>query len=130
MQMGMSHLASRLAVAAALAFLQGCAASSVQDDWYPQPTHAALPPYHIEIAERDLPRACGDHPGMRLHGCAVRLAAEKVCLIYTAPRPAAWLMEHERKHCAGWDHGPAPDPQGRRAAAVSPLLAAETRHAH
>ena len=23
-------------------------------------------------------------------------------------RSLAWLLDHERKHCAGWDHGPTP----------------------
>ena len=54
----------------------------------------------------DLPRICGDHSGMRVYGCAFRVVEAKVCIIYTPPAPAAWLIEHERKHCAGWDHGP------------------------
>ena len=121
-------LARALAAAGLAALVQGCAGTVVQDDWHAQPTHAALPPYHVEVAEQDLPRTCGQHAGMRVHGCAVRLVAERVCLIYTGPRPAAWLMEHERKHCAGWDHGPAPVASGARVAAASPLPETEHRH--
>lgn len=120
------RLGRALAGLAIASLLQGCAGALVQEDWHPQPTHAALPPYHIELAERDLPRTCGQHAGLRVHGCAVRLVAERVCLIYTGPRPAAWLMEHERKHCAGWDHGPTPVDSGVRVAAAS----ADPHHEH
>lgn len=103
-----------------IGLLQGCAGAPVQADWLAQPTHPALPPYHIEVAAADLQRTCGRYPGMRMHGCAVRLVAENVCIIYTGPQPAAWLMEHERKHCAGWDHGPVE--VGTSVAAASPIV--------
>src|SRR5688572_1089356 len=96
------------ATVAAAALLQGCAGALVLDDWHPQPSHPALPDRHIEVPESDLARVCGNYPGMRLHGCAIRVVDARVCIIYTGPRPAAWLMDHERKHCAGWDHGPQP----------------------
>ena len=112
------------AIACAL-LLQGCAGALVQDDWHARPIHAALPAHLIEVAEADLPRICGDHPGMRLHGCAIRVFAAPVCLIYTGPQPAAWLIEHERKHCAGWDHGPQPGQVTSRVAATSPLPATD-----
>jgi hypothetical protein len=82
--------------------LSGCA--MVREDWLDHPTHPPLPPYHIEIAQADLERACGNYPGV--YGCAIRLPEDRACLIYTGPKPAPWLLEHERKHCAGWDHGP------------------------
>ena len=104
------------AIAAALA-LQGCAEAMVRADWQERPAYPALAPYHIEIASSELPRICGAHPGT-LHGCAIRVVDARVCLIYTGPRPAAWLMEHEHKHCAGWDHGPA-NVMPTRVAAVS-----------
>lgn len=108
----------RLAVAAVFAaVLPGCAAQLVQDDWHDQPSHPALPAKHIEVADKDLRRVCGNHPGMKLHGCAIRVVDARLCLIYTAPNPAPWLMEHERKHCAGWDHGPIQTVQTRVAAA-------------
>ena len=106
----------RLAIAAGSALLHGCAAQMVQDDWHEHPSHAPLPAKHIEVPEKDLPRLCGNYPGLRLHGCAIRLADARVCIIYTAANPAPWLMEHERKHCAGWDHGPANLAQTRVAA--------------
>ena len=93
------------AIAAVAMISGGCASALVQDDWHPQPTHPALVPVHVVVAESDLPRLCGAHPG-RLYGCALRVVDARACIIYTPPRPAAWLMEHERKHCAGWDHGP------------------------
>lgn len=100
--------------------LQGCAGALVQDDWLPQPTHPALRPHHVVVAAADLRRVCGSYPGMALYGCAVRAVADRVCIIYTGPQPAAWLLEHERKHCAGWDHGPYPVRNDVRVAAVGP----------
>lgn len=106
-----------LVLAASAILAQGCAAQLVQDDWHDHPSHPPLPAMHIEVAAKDLARVCGNHPGQRLHGCAIRVVDARVCLIYTPPQPAAWLMEHERKHCAGWDHGPANAAQTRVAAA-------------
>ena len=95
-----------IAVLASGLVLQGCGAAAVLDDWHAHPTHAPLPAKHIEVADSDLNRVCGIHAAGRLYGCAIRVVEARVCIIYTAPQPAAWVMEHERKHCAGWDHGP------------------------
>ena len=73
------------ATVAAAALLQGCAGALVQDDWHPQPSHPALPDRHIEVPESDLARVCGNYPGMRLHGCAIRVVDARVCIIYTGP---------------------------------------------
>ena len=109
----------RLALALVSILVQGCAAQLVQDDWHDHPSHAPLPAKHFEVSDSDLRRVCGEYPGRRLHGCAIRVADAAVCIIYTAPQPASWIMEHERKHCAGWDHGPK-IPAQTRVAAVSP----------
>lgn len=114
-----------LAAMACALVLQGCAGALVQDDWQARPIHPALPSHLIEVVEADLPRICGDHPGMMLHGCAIRVFDARVCLIYTGPQPAAWLIEHERKHCAGWDHGPQRARVETHVAATSPLAPAE-----
>ena len=87
--------------------LPGCAAM-IQQDWHDAPTHAALTPYHVEVPESDLRRVCQGHPAMRTYGCAFRHFADGLCIIYTGPKPAPWLIDHERKHCAGWDHGDTP----------------------
>jgi hypothetical protein len=55
----------------------------------------------------------------------MRVADANVCFIYTAPRPAAWLMAHERKHCAGWDHGPWPASAGTQVTAASAVSPAD-----
>ena len=93
------------AVLACALVASGCA-TVVQDDWQPQATHPPLPAKHIEVPEKDLRRACGIQAPGHLYGCAIRVAEARVCIIYTAPQPAAWVMEHEHRHCAGWDHGP------------------------
>ena len=89
---------------AAVLLLQGCGAMTVQDYWLPDATHAALRPFHIEVTDEQLSRACGDAPALKYYGCALRIPAERMCVIYTTPEPAAWVMDHERRHCAGWDH--------------------------
>jgi hypothetical protein len=91
-------------VVAALA-LPGCAAL-VDADWQDHPAYTPLPARHLIVADADIEAACGPHPGQYVYGCAVRLASENVCLIYSRADPADWIMEHERRHCEGWDHGP------------------------
>jgi hypothetical protein len=108
------RLALAMPVVAGLV-LQGCAAIGGAEDWHDQPTHPALPSMHFVVAASDLPGACGHPKGARLLGCAHRVYDPPVCLVYTAANPAPWVMEHELKHCAGYDHG-APT-RGSRAAA-------------
>ena len=84
--------------------LEGCAVAPVQSAWLAAPTHPELRPYHVEVSEEKLARTCGDAPGLRFYGCAVRIPEDELCIIYTRPGAAPWVMEHERKHCAGWDH--------------------------
>lgn len=38
------------------------------------------------------------------YGCAERDYLHETCWIYTEPDPPAWLVEHERRHCAGESH--------------------------
>ena len=85
--------------------LPGCAALA-QEQWQQKPSHPPMRPYHLIVPDADMEKACGSGPWHYVYGCAVRIASERVCLIYTRSEPAAWIMEHERKHCAGWDHGP------------------------
>ena len=100
--------------------LQGCGAAMVRDDWLPHPTHPALKPHHVEVAGADLQGVCGAYPGV-LYGCALRVPADGLCIIFTGPRPAAWVMAHERRHCDGWDHGPFPLHIDARVAAAERL---------
>ena len=93
------------ALLAALA-LSGCA-SMVRDDWQQHPSHAPLRPYRLEVSDRDIDSACGRPALGYVFGCVVRIPSERLCLIYTRAHAAAWIMEHERHHCDGWDHGPA-----------------------
>ncbi|HEX5129415.1 MAG TPA: hypothetical protein VFV90_06695 [Usitatibacter sp.] len=73
-------------------------------DWQPVATHQALPAMHFVVAEDDLSRVCKTNPNGVTYGCAIRVPQDNLCLIYTAKNPPQWLMEHERKHCEGWDH--------------------------
>jgi hypothetical protein len=92
-----------IAIAAAMG-LTGCASMGEPDDWSERPTHESLPAVFVEIAVADLPRTCGNYPGLTLHGCAKRDYVSRVCVIYTGPNPQPWLRTHELTHCAGYDH--------------------------
>ena len=92
----------------ALGALTGCGSLGVQSEWDARPSYPSLEPVYVEIPASELQRTCGRYPGMALYGCARRDFEMRACFIYTAPQPATWLLEHERKHCAGYDHGPPP----------------------
>ena len=102
----MSRLARAAIAACATIALHGCGLAPVQENWNARANLPALPVVYVEVARAQLAQECGNHPGMYLHGCARRDYAARVCTIVTGPRPEAWLLDHERKHCAGWDHGP------------------------
>jgi len=106
----MQRIRSTLASALLLALLPATASAflglGVRDDWQAVRAHEPMRPLHFVVPERDLPRICKTHPAAATYGCAVRDPASKVCLIYTAADPPQWLMEHELKHCDGYDHGP------------------------
>jgi hypothetical protein len=112
----------RAVIVAAALGLPGCAAL-VQDDWNEAPTHPPLPWRHFELPASDLARTCRIAANFRVYGCAYRVVDARICIIYTGPSPAAWVMEHERKHCAGWDHGPGPG--GTHVAAAHPQTPTE-----
>ena len=99
----MSNTVFALTCAAALT-IQGCAGVPVQTIWQEAPAHAPLRPFHIVLSQDDLTHACGNAPALKYYGCAVRVQDDRVCIIYTAAKPAGWVMDHEHRHCAGWDH--------------------------
>jgi hypothetical protein len=96
--------------AAALLLLSGCGtmapqgSTTVHQEWDAAPVLPPLAPRYVEVAAVELPALCGDYPKMLLYGCAKRDYAKRECVIYTAPKPEQWLLDHERKHCAGYDH--------------------------
>ena len=108
----MKRVKSILASLALFAILPGTASAflglGVQDDWQATRTHGPLRTMHFVVPAKDLPRICHTHPAAATYGCAVRDRVADICLIYTAANPPQWLMEHERKHCDGWDHGATP----------------------
>ena len=88
----------------AAAAVGGCAGLSVEADWNAVAYLPPLPPSFVEVAPSELPGICRSQPAMLVYGCAKRDYAARTCVIYTGPKPQAWLLDHERKHCAGWDH--------------------------
>jgi hypothetical protein len=123
----MKRISSALAVLALGMALPGTATAffglGVASDWQATPAHKPLPAMHFVVPEGDLARVCGTHPGAVTYGCALRVPEAHVCLVYTANDPPRWLMEHERKHCAGWDHGPRVHADTLVAAAFPPTPA-------
>jgi hypothetical protein len=87
--------------------LCACTQLFVRADWDAQPRWKPLKPVLFEVRPSQLAENCGIalEPAQVLYGCARRDYWIGACLIFTAPHPEAWLLEHERKHCAGWDHG-------------------------
>ena len=92
---------------AALVPACGCTQLFVRADWNEAPTWAPLQPVYFEVSPSELYANCriSVAPGFTLYGCARRDYWIGACLIFTPPNPEPWLLEHERKHCAGWDHG-------------------------
>jgi len=96
-------LLSPLAVAVALT-ASACTHMPVYEEWEASPSHAALPPAYFVVDSDGINRNCGSPPGQYVYGCASRDYGRRSCLVYTRANPASWLVEHEKKHCDGWDH--------------------------
>jgi len=99
------------------AIATGCANLGTQHEWEPKATVPALPVAYLEVPSAELPRHCGLYASGTLYGCAKRDFKQRTCTIVTGPQPAVWLLDHERKHCEGFDHGPS-TPVGARTAAL------------
>lgn len=95
-------VALALATLALGGFLAGCAETG-----YWRRTHSAMPAVHIEVPADQLQVLCRALDKGRFanyHGCAARDLRAGVCWMYTEPNTAAWIVEHERRHCEGWSH--------------------------
>jgi len=115
-------MSARLLFAGMLASLATGCATTVREDWESQASLPPLPTAYLVVKAGELAAYCGNYPGATLHGCARRDYAARKCTIVTGPQPAAWLLDHERKHCAGYDHSPAYGTQNTsRTAALSHL---------
>lgn len=86
--------------------LSGCAALNGGLDayaWRPSPTWPALRPVWVVVGQEGLRARCGSGKA----ACVKRDLEIRVCFIYAersrieTPR---WLVEHEWKHCEGYDH--------------------------
>lgn len=95
---------SSIALLAFSLLAAGCSALPVDESWEGTPTHKPLPAVFIEVDSDGIARYCGDRPGTYVHGCARRDYESRACFVFTRAKPQPWLVEHEKKHCAGWDH--------------------------
>jgi hypothetical protein len=57
----------------------------------------------IEHQVTDIRAHCGAYALIPI-ACAEFHFAKNECHIYTKPDAPAWVLEHERAHCAGFDH--------------------------
>ncbi|HUQ26957.1 MAG TPA: hypothetical protein VM051_00095 [Usitatibacter sp.] len=81
-----------------------CAQLPTADHWEEAPSHKALPAVYIEVDAAGIARYCGKDPALYIHGCAHRDFESRACFVFTRARPQQWLLEHEKKHCDGYDH--------------------------
>lgn len=95
-------------VMAASVLLGACAHLVAEEEWEPQASHPPLPATFVVADAATIAQQCGDPPGIYLHGCAQRDFEKLSCTVYTRAGPPQWLIEHERRHCDGWDHPGAP----------------------
>ena len=92
-------------LAAFCAPLMACACGSLpHEEWENRPSHPALPTAFLVVDSDGIAANCGTYPQLYVFGCAKRLFESQACLVFTRANPASWLIEHEQKHCDGWDH--------------------------
>ena len=116
-----SRLSIRVAISAAAFVASGCE-SLVYNDWDAKPVLPPLPARYVQVSGAELARKCGSYPGGIVLGCADRNFVTRVCTIYTKSDPPKWLLDHERKHCAGYDHSRPRTIENREE--VAPILGA------
>ena len=85
--------------------VSACTHLPVDDQWEASPSHKALPASFLVVDSKGIDQNCGSPPGLYVYGCASRDYGRGSCVEYTRAGPDAWLVEHEKKHCDGWDHG-------------------------
>lgn len=88
----------------ALLLLSGCACLGDGYTWV-RSDRPALP-YRWQVVDQETLQArCGYRAGWTTNACARYLPG--LCLIVAQESEAdspAWIVEHEKKHCAGFDH--------------------------
>lgn len=94
----------RAAVVCGSLFLGACASGPAYEEWESRPSHPALPAAYVIVDSDGIAANCGTHPRLYVFGCAKRLFDERACLVFTRANPQPWLIEHEQKHCDGYDH--------------------------
>jgi len=93
-----------LAPLAAAIALSACTSMPVDEEWEATPSHPALPATFLVVDSKGIEQNCGSPAGLYVYGCANRDYKRRDCLVYTRASPPGWLVEHEKKHCDGWDH--------------------------
>jgi hypothetical protein len=124
----MNKMTTAAAACVSLA-LGACSLLPANEEWEALPSHSALPAAFQVVDSNGIERNCGNPPGMYIHGCAQRDYGKRTCIVFTRADPRGWLIEHEKKHCDGWDHASAdPTFPGIATLAATPLT--PQGHAH
>lgn len=89
--------------------LTGCAALAPDPvGWDALPSHAPLPPVLRPATRAEIALFCASPIAI---ACAIRDYGMGLCFIIIPRHPMLDTLDHERKHCAGYDHGPyTPNP--------------------
>ncbi|MEO5691739.1 MAG: hypothetical protein ABIQ72_01325 [Usitatibacter sp.] len=98
----------RLAALVTIGLLASGCQVIAPSQWEDRAVLPALPVTYLEVPRTEMVAICADHSGQRLLGCAKRDYAKRTCTIVTGSNPDLALLDHERKHCAGYDHNAAP----------------------
>ena len=83
--------------------LSGCATDQYQ--WKQTRPPSEKPWVYIYALDTDtLCRGLGSKVSfaLKIQGCSIW--KERGCVIVIPENPPKWLIEHEEKHCEGWDH--------------------------
>ena len=84
---------------ALILLLSGCAAMDYDWKFTSAPIH---PKQWRYVYLADARKVCQNYYPRAADACTVR---GHECLMILPINPPRWLVEHERKHCEGWNHG-------------------------
>ena len=70
--------------------------------WDQHPTYRPMAPVLRELSVADVQKHCGHDT----NGCVWRDTSTGLCYVYHGPKPHQHTIDHEKKHCAGYEHAP------------------------
>lgn len=100
------YIALLIVLVTLLAILLGCAIPSRDFRWDSAPTSAPLAMVElVTVRPESIFGVCYDaRSNCSAPGCSQRDYAANVCRIYITIDAPDWVIEHEVRHCEGWEH--------------------------